>query len=227
MEHSRGGVHGIHQNKFLPGTGHGNVEDALLFRQVLPPQRFLHSYAGQGRILDLSGKVDTLRAKTHLRMDQNSSIKVLPGEAVVQVRQDHDGKLQSLGLVDAHQPHTGNSGRRLGQGSLSVFNETAKLGHKGKETAVAAAFKLFGMAGKGDEILPPLGTLFHGPENTKEVQAVIKVPEKTVNAHIPSRQTQFLQHGKKGGAVFPAICRQSIIKAAIGVSTSDLGQAVR
>ena len=190
LEPPGGVVQGIHQDQLLLGPCHSHVEDPLLLRQVLPPQLLLNGQPGQGGILDLPLQVDALGPQAHGRVHQYRRVEVLPGEGVVQVRQDDDGKLQALGLMDAHEPHAGGLRRAPGGGSLVLLQQPPQLSDEGEEAPVSIALKLLRVLAQGDEILPPRPAVIHGAEDPQHVQPVIDVPDQAVDAHVPARLPQ-------------------------------------
>ena len=226
-EPAGGVVHGIHQDELLLGPGHGHVEDALLLRQVLPPELLLDGLPGQCGILDLPLQVHPSGPKAQGGMHQHRRVEVLPGEGVVQVRQDDDGELQALGLVDAHEPHAGRGRRALCGRGLSLLQQAAQLGDEGEEAPIAAALEFFRVLAQGDQVLPPLRAAVHGPEDPQHVEPVVDVPDQAVDAHVPARQAQIRQDVQKGPAVLPAVGADRVVVVPRRGGGADLGQPVR
>ena len=131
----------------------GAAERTSASRSAVKPNR------GQGGILDFPLQVDALGPQAHVRMHQHRRVEVLPGERVVQVRQDDNGELQALGLVDAHEPHAGSLRRAPGGGSLVLLQQPPQLRDEGEEAPVSIALKLLRVLAQGDEILPPGRTI--------------------------------------------------------------------
>ena len=159
-------------------------------------------------------------------MDQHRRIKVLPGKRMVQVRQNHDGKLQALGLVDAHQLHAVHRRRGLGHRSLVRFQQPPQLGHESKEPPAAAALKGLGVAAEGDQILLSFPPAVHGPEDPQQIQRIVEVPHQPVHAHIPGRQPQPAQRFQKGPAVLAAVSGHRVVEVPLRGLSPELRQPV-
>ena len=160
-------------------------------------------------------------------MDQDGSAKILAGEGVVQIRQNDDGKLQPFGLVDAHETNSPGGGAGGGRRGLPRLKKSTELSDKGEQAPAAAGLELFRLPGQGDEVLPALQAVILGAEKAQEVQAVVYVPEETVDAHIPGRQTEGAQRLQKGGAVLLFGAGHGLVKIAVGGGGANLRQTVR
>ena len=162
-------VEGVDQDELFLGAGHGYIKDPLLLRQVLPAEGFFNGNAGQGGIADLPLQVHPAGAQAQGGMHQDGGVEVLAGEGVVQVRQDDDGKLQALGLVDAHEADAVCRGAGRGRGGLPRLQQAAEPGGEGEEAPAAAGFKFLRLAGQGDQVLPALQAAVHGAVQAQEV----------------------------------------------------------
>ena len=160
-------------------------------------------------------------------MHQHRGVKVLPGKGMIQITEKYDRKFQALGLVNTHQLHAACAAGDLHLRRFSGLHQPPQLGNEGKQSPVAAAFKALSMAGQGNQIFLPGGTLVHRAENAQQIQRIVKMPQQAAHAHVPRRFPQGGQGGQKGLHILPTVCQQGVIKITVPVMAADLRQPVR
>ena len=172
-------------------------------------------------------QIDEQRPQTQLGMDQNRRLEIHFIEGLIQIRQNHNGKLQALGLVDGHDGHTAAAATCCRLGLLTVFQQKAQMTDEGEEALMACSLKAASVFKECDEILPPALATRHGAENTQNVQLIIEMPQQPMDTHVLAHNTQLGDGVQKVLAVGIFAGRQRVIKVPLGVASPDHRQPIR
>ena len=171
-------------------------------------------------------QVDIQGTQAQLRVDQHRGLEVHFIEVLAEIRQDDDGELQPLGLVDGHDAHTSGGTSGCGGGLLPVLQEKAQVADKGEKALVARALIGAGIAAQGDQVFPALLPSRHGPEDPQDIQLVIQQPQQPVDAHILGTGAQVRQLLQKRQAVPVPAFRHRLVKVAPCVTAPEDGQLI-
>ena len=117
-------------------------------------------------------------------MDQHRNLQIHPVEALVQIRQDHNGKFKALGLVDAHDLYPAGGASRRYRRLLPCLQQKPQVADKAEQPLVSRAFKGLGVLIQSDQVLTPTLSIGHGPEYAKDIQTVVQQPHQPLGAQV-------------------------------------------
>ena len=216
----------VHHNQLFLRPGHGHVENPHLLGLGLLFQQGRHGGFGNGVVADAPLLIDPHRAQPQPGMYQHHFLQIVSVKGLVQIAEDHDGKLKALGLVDGHDAHAAPAaGGQLGQ--LILLHHLPDVGDEVEQPPPPGGRHLTGEAVKGDEILPPPSPAGHGAEHRLGVAHVVKLPQHLVGGQLPGRHPQPLQQGQKGAAVLPVVGAEGLVKVALPPPCANRRQPVR
>ena len=200
-----------YHDELLLCTGHGYIQYPQLLRLGFPLQRQRQRRFGDGVVPQPAFHLHALRTNAQLGMDQHRPIQVLPVEAPVQVSQEHHRKLQSLGLMHAHQAHTARrtcsgNGRRI-----AAFQQLPYLPYTVKQTRSAALHKPPYIVIQCPQTRLTGCTVLHGTEDRLHPAAVIDIPQQLIGGQFPRHLPQLMQQRQKRLRVLTLILPQRLV----------------
>ena len=141
---------------------HRNIQYAKLLGNCLPPHFFANRKPRQRRKIRARVHIDDVCPREKRLIKQNAHRSVAQIKALGEVRQKHDRKFQSLGLVHAHDMHrvfcaTSRPGRRR----VPRFCQIVHVPKKAHQALIASGGKAYDLRAQKLQIRPPHRAVFH------------------------------------------------------------------
>ena len=210
-------IRGGRQDQFFLRAGHRHIEDPQLLAQALCLQMAGKDLLFYGGPLHREKSVPDIRRKAEFRIADDKLGRISDIKLLVHACQEHHRELQSLGLVDAQDPHRASGS---GSGCLPeipvVFFQGLDVSHKVKQAPVTGLFVVRCLGdqhiqvraahrapGKGRGVVIIAGLLQHIPEKGGDAEGnclVRRMPDQREAAaklrrsfRIPLRSADRLQ----------------------------------
>lgn len=141
---------------------HRNIQYAKLLGNCLPPHFFANRKPCQRRKIRARVHIDDVcpREKRLIKQDTHRSVAQI--KALGEVRQKHDRKFQSLGLVHAHDMHrVFHSASRPDRGRVPRLGQIVHVPKEAHQALIASGEKAYDLCAQKLQIRPPHRAVFH------------------------------------------------------------------